>query len=71
MVKYDLDEITRQRLIKGLSITELAGLSGLVYGTISDLEEGRTQKPHPGTIAKLAAVFGVKMETLVTKSGGV
>jgi len=70
MVKYDLEELTRQRLIKGLSITELAGLAGLVYDTISNLEEGRTRKPRGKTIRKIAAVLGVEMETLVIKSGG-
>lgn len=70
MVKYDVDELKRQRLIKGIAITELARRAGLQYGTIADLEEGRTHKPHPGTIAKLAAVLGVEMETLVIKAGG-
>jgi len=68
MVKYDVDELKRQRMIKGLGITELAEEAGVVYQTISDLEEGRTSSPRPSTIAKLAAVFGVKMETLVTKA---
>ena len=69
MVKYDVDELKRQRLIHGLSITALAKLAGLQYGTIVNLEERETE-PRPETMKKLATVLGVEMETLVTKTGG-
>lgn len=43
----------------GLTQLELAGRSGLSLGSVRDLEQGRTRRPLPGSLAVLAAALGL------------
>ena len=46
--------LRRLRIGAGLSQEELAGRSGLAERTIARLEQGRSQRPHPGSARRLA-----------------
>src|SRR5579875_794165 len=48
-----------QRLAAGMTQEELAGKSGLSVRAISNLERGRTARPHPRSLEVLAAALGL------------
>src|ERR1700751_1180147 len=48
------DLVRRFRVAAGLTQEELAALSGLDVRTISDIERGRTVRPHRSTVELLA-----------------
>jgi transcriptional regulator with XRE-family HTH domain len=47
------------RLAAGLSQEELAGASGMSVRAISDLERGRTRRPYPDSLNRLATGLGL------------
>ena len=47
------------RQAAGLTQRELAGRAGLSLGSIRDLEQGRTRRPLPGSLAALAMALGL------------
>jgi len=49
----------------GISQNELARRSGVRQATISDIEAEKTTQPWIGTIVKLAAALGCKVEELL------
>jgi tetratricopeptide (TPR) repeat protein/DNA-binding XRE family transcriptional regulator len=51
----DLRALRRSR---GLSIEELASLAGLSVRAISEIERGRTRRPHPSTMRRISGVLG-------------
>ncbi len=51
--------VKRQRLAAGMTQEELAGKSGLSVRAISNLERGRTARPHPRSLEALAAALGL------------
>ena len=51
--------VKRQRLASGMTQEELAGRSGLSVRTISNLERGRTGRPHPRSLEVLAVALGL------------
>jgi len=51
--------IKSQRLAAGMTQEELAGKSGLSVRAISNLERGRTARPHPRSLEVLAAALGL------------
>ena len=51
--------LRRLRIGAGLSQEELAGRSGLAERTIARLEQGRSQRPHPGSARRLAQALGL------------
>ena len=48
-----------QRLASGMTQEELAGKSGLSVRAISNLERGRTARPHPRSLEVLAVALGL------------
>jgi transcriptional regulator with XRE-family HTH domain len=58
---------TRLRMLRArerLTLRQAAELAGLRVGTISEAERGIT-RPQPGTLAKLAEVYGADLEELL------
>jgi transcriptional regulator with XRE-family HTH domain len=51
--------VKTQRLAAGMTQEELAGRSGLSVRAISNLERGRTTRPHPRSLEVLAAALGL------------
>jgi len=51
---------------KVLTRKELSELSGVDEATIYRIERGRTGRPRPSTLRKLAAALGVDAETLAS-----
>ncbi|SEL88400.1 ATP-binding protein [Streptacidiphilus jiangxiensis] len=55
----DLRALRRGR---GLSIEELATRAGVSVRAISEIERGRTRRPHPSTMRRISGVLGVVQE---------
>lgn len=51
--------VKAQRVRRGLTQLQLAGLSTVGVRTIRDLEAGRTERPHPITVQLLASALGL------------
>jgi transcriptional regulator with XRE-family HTH domain/tRNA A-37 threonylcarbamoyl transferase component Bud32 len=51
--------VKTQRLAAGMTQEELAGKAGLSVRAISNLERGRTTRPHPRSLEVLAAALGL------------
>jgi len=51
--------VKSQRLASGMTQEELAGKSGLSVRAISNLERGRTARPHPRSLEVLAIALGL------------
>jgi transcriptional regulator with XRE-family HTH domain len=51
--------VKSQRLASGMTQEELAGKSGLSTRAISNLERGRTTRPHPRSLEVLAVALGL------------
>jgi transcriptional regulator with XRE-family HTH domain len=51
--------VKSQRLTSGMTQEELAGKSGLSVRAISNLERGRTARPHPRSLEVLAVALGL------------
>ncbi len=56
--------LRRARLERGLSLRGAAAEIGVTKETLSDLERARRQ-PHPPTLAKIAAGYGVEISDLL------
>jgi DNA-binding SARP family transcriptional activator/DNA-binding XRE family transcriptional regulator len=54
----------------GLTQRELASRSGLSLGTVRDLEQGRTRRPHGSSLTALAAVLGLSVEHISELGAG-
>ncbi len=59
MVERYGDLVRRHRVAAGLTQEELAALSGLDVRTISDIERGRTVRPHRSTVDLLARALNL------------
>ena len=53
----------------GLTIRQLAIISGLTPATLSRLEMGRIAKPRPAYLQQLARAFEIDVETLYALAG--
>ncbi len=58
------DRLREARLRKGLSMRDLAGVAGVGYDTVSNLENGR-QGGRISTIRKLAEALGLTPDALI------
>ena len=61
----DGEKLARLRYARGHSLRSLAEQSGVAFYTIWAIEQGRTKRPHPGTLHKLADALGVDSEELL------
>lgn len=62
--RQDLEiQVKRIRLLRGMSLRELAEASGVGEANISRIENGK-QSPHPATVRKLAKALGVSVAEL-------
>lgn len=59
------------RATKGLSQSDLARLSGVKQGVISDIESGQTSSPRLDTVKKLADALGCTIDELLISSSEV
>ena len=59
------------RTAKGLSLREVEGATGDAVSNayLSQLENGKIQKPSPNVLHRLAEAYGVPYETLMEKAG--
>lgn len=59
------------RTAKGLSLREVEQATGNAVSNayLSQLENGKIQKPSPNVLHRLAEVYGVPYETLMEKAG--
>lgn len=48
-----------------LSVKEFAGKCGLSHVAIFHLENGKTQKPHRGSLQRIASVFGTSADWIL------
>ena len=58
--------IKQLRAAYSLSVKEFASKSGLSHVAIFHLENGRTEKPHKSSLARIATAFGTSIEWLRT-----
>jgi transcriptional regulator with XRE-family HTH domain len=61
----DGEKLAKLRYAKGHTLRSLAERSGVAFYTIWAIEQGRTKRPHPGTLSKLADALGVAPEELL------
>ncbi|MFE0461232.1 ATP-binding protein [Kitasatospora sp. NPDC058965] len=54
------DDLRALRRGKGLSIEELARRAGVSVRAISEIERGRTRRPHPSTTRRISGALGVE-----------
>ena len=59
------------RTAKGLSLREVEDATGNAVSNayLSQLENGKIQKPSPNVLHRLAEVYGVRYETLMERAG--
>ena len=65
---YDGGKITALREAKGLSMAELARLSGIKPPSLWALEHQVTKKPKAETLMRVAAALGVPMREILRKT---
>lgn len=51
----------------GFTRKQLASRSGVPFGTLQDMEQGKSLNPHIRAVAAIADVVSVRMEELLTK----
>ena len=59
------EEIKRRRKEQGLSLTDLARLSGVSKGYLSEIEGNLTARPSAATLFKIASALGASVEELM------
>lgn len=52
------------REARAFTMAEVAEATGIVMGTVYLLESGKTKRPRPGTIRKLAEFYGVTPDAI-------
>ena len=63
----DVGSLVRiRRRAAGLTQRELADLAQVSLGTVRDLEQGRTHRPRPGSMTRLAGALGLDAARLQT-----
>lgn len=62
--------LRRLRVAKGLTLTELAELSGVSRVTLGQLENTATHSPRLSTLQVIAAALGQRIEALTTQEKG-
>lgn len=72
----DIDEKTNigaylksLRDIKGISLREVERKAGVSNAVLSQIESGQVKQPSPGTLFKLAGIYGVPYEDLMQRAG--
>jgi transcriptional regulator with XRE-family HTH domain len=58
-------KLNRIRTERAYSLRELAELAGVTQDNIWKIESGRTRRPHPSTVRKLASALGVAPKDLL------
>lgn len=56
--------LQRLRIRQNLSLREAAERIGMNSSNLSEIETGKIRRPHPRTIRRLAAGYGVKEATI-------
>jgi DNA-binding SARP family transcriptional activator/tetratricopeptide (TPR) repeat protein/DNA-binding XRE family transcriptional regulator len=59
------DMIVQRRRAAALTQRELASLVGLSVGAVRDIEQGRTRRPHPQSLRRLASALGLSDDELL------
>ncbi len=59
------EKLNRLRRSKGMTQAELSQASGVAQSTITHIESGKHERPHPGTLRKLARALGVEIADLL------
>ena len=62
--------IRQLRLAKGLTLEEVAAKSGLPWTTIRAIEVGRSLRPRPDTLERLAIALDEQVGVLALKAYG-
>lgn len=60
--------IKRLRLAKGWSQEELARNADILFTTFTKIENGTTKNPSIETLAKVASVLNVNVDTLISEN---
>jgi len=63
------DYLRRLRQEKGATLVEVAKMSKISVGYISELERGNQTNPHPTILKKLASVYAVPVRELMEAAG--
>lgn len=63
--KRRLHPLRAWREWRGLGQQALAGFSGITVSAISDIETGKTERPHPDTLKRLADALDCEPEQLL------
>jgi transcriptional regulator with XRE-family HTH domain len=59
------EKLNRLRRGRGLTQAELSEKSGVAQSTIAHIESGKHERPHPGTLRKLAEALGIETVELL------
>jgi transcriptional regulator with XRE-family HTH domain len=62
-------ELFRLRTLKGVSLRKVEDETGISNAYLSQLETGKTDKPSPGILHKLADYYGAEYMDLLKESG--
>jgi transcriptional regulator with XRE-family HTH domain len=60
MVHMDGQKLKLERAKKGYTLEQLAFLAKMSYVQISNIENNRIKRPHPGTLVRLARALGLE-----------
>lgn len=61
----DGEKLKYWRYARGHTLRELADRADVAFYTIWSIEQGRTQRPHPATLQKLAAALEIDPRELM------
>lgn len=61
----DVEKLKQLLEEKKFSLYKLSIKSGIGYATLHDIISGKNKNPRVGTVAKIAGVFGKKVDDLI------
>jgi transcriptional regulator with XRE-family HTH domain len=64
------DRVKSMRLARGWTLRELASLSGLSAGYLSQLETGKRRRPSSEAAVALSRAFDVSADSLISETSG-
>lgn len=63
------EAMTTHRKAKGLTLRQVEAATGVSNAYVSQLENGKIKTPSPGTLYKLALLYGASYESYMSMAG--